>query len=79
MFYGPELCYYILVILFINVGYHITYGFVGLQVLSHNVNAVVSQYLVDLCQDPWNVVMNMNKTMCVLQCRQSEVWKIHTV
>lgn len=56
----PKFFNYFLVILFVDVGDYVADTLVRFEILTNNVDAVGSQYLVDLSKDTRHVAVNMN-------------------
>ena len=48
-----------LIISFVDIGDDITNGFIGFEVLPHDIRFVLSQYLIDFCLDTGFVFVNM--------------------
>lgn len=58
--YCPQIPNYLLVVFFVDVGDDIANMFIGFQILACNINSVIGQHLIDLCQNSGNVIMNVN-------------------
>ncbi len=79
MLNSPQFFNHIFVVFLIDVGDHIADAFVGLQVLSHNVDVVIGQALVDARQDAGHIIVNVNQAVGIFQRRQYQVGEINTV